>query len=775
MKTISSLLTFLLFLSFSAITPAQDEARAAWQITNFDITANIQQAERTLNAVAILNASNVGRGPGTSFTFRITAKAAIKAVTVAGATATYRAVPESFGNSQVDAGVKRDLQRVTVTLPSAVAPGGSLVININYSLLVESNSGLAGISPTETQFLPLSFWYPLPNTIFTLRGADTAPFRLVVNTANVVSSGVLKSGSPGATVYEQSLFAQPFFVQGDWESVEGSGEGKNITVLVPRGANSEEKKRAETIISLAASARSYYGNLLGPGPDVPIRLVTVRRGSGFSDSGTILIEPAVLRRSKVDSGTAVLVGEAICRLWIGGQTAVRGEGGGLLREALTRFLATQFIEKQFGRDAAKGEMLRERLAYSAVAKRDGPLSRVTPLDGTYFSSVPNKGAMVWRLAENSVGRDVFITTVREQLQSGKGNSGAISLAALRAALAARGGEKVKALLEQQFDQITDLDLMIGVPQSRGNESVAALRNLGSTDAVTTVRATTASGEQLSVDVVVPARNFGEAVFKSNAKLVRLEIDPDKLYPQVDYSNDSAPRQRDVQEGLGEATRQFGAQDYIKAESIAREILAAVPNSQEARTILARALLGQNRNDEAEKLFRQALDDPLPTAAALGWGNVGLGEIALRKGQTAEAAKRFDDAVRADGEYASSLAARAGRIKAETAANTLQVDGGVRTFIGQLDQAILTGKKTEVESRVVPGELVRFINGVVGTQPEIWQTRVLRTEQLDANLVAADVSLDTKELGVQRSGTAVLLLSKAGGSWKLLGIDLFEVN
>jgi tetratricopeptide (TPR) repeat protein len=290
-----------------------------------------------------------------------------------------------------------------------------------------------------------------------------------------------------------------------------------------------------------------------------------------------------------------------------------------------------------------------------------------------------------------------------------------------------------------------------------------------------VRATTATGETLSVDVVVPAKNFGEAVFKTPAKLVRLEIDPDKLYPQLEYSNDSSPRQRDVEEGLGEATRLFGAQDYVKAEAIAREILTAVPNSQEARILLARTLLGQNRTDEAEKLFQLALEDPLPTPAALAWGNVGLGEIALRKGQNAEAAKRFNEGVRADAEYASSLAGRAGRIKAETATNTIQVDGAVRTFVTQLDQAILSGKKVELESRVVPGELVRFVNGVVGTQPELWQTRVLRTEQLDANLVAADVSLETKELGVQRAGTALLLLTRAGGNWRLLGIELFEVN
>src|SRR5436190_18213731 len=145
MKIIGVLLTTL-FL-FSAIR-AQEEARAAWQVTNFDITANVQQAERTLSTVAILSANNVGRGTGSLFTFRIAAKAAIKSVTVGGATANFRAVPESYGN----------LQRITATLPTSVPAGGSLVITINYSLPVESNTGLAAISPVESQFLPPSFW-----------------------------------------------------------------------------------------------------------------------------------------------------------------------------------------------------------------------------------------------------------------------------------------------------------------------------------------------------------------------------------------------------------------------------------------------------------------------------------------------------------------------------------------------------------------------------------------------------------------------------------------
>ncbi|MGH9968489.1 MAG: tetratricopeptide repeat protein [Pyrinomonadaceae bacterium] len=755
--------TILLFL-ISASIPAQEEARAAWQITNFDITANIQQAERALNSVAILTARNIGRAAGTSFTFRISNKAAIKSVSVGSANANFRATPETRGN----------VQRVVVTLPGSIAPDATVSVNISYSIPVESNTGLAAISAAGSQFLPLSFWYPAPNTPFTVRGGDTAPFGLTVNGPNAIASGVDKSAG-GSSVYEQRLNAQPFFVQGDWDKIEGAAEAKGIVALAPKGASAEERKQAEAIIALAAGARSFYSGLLGPIPDAPIHLVAVRRGSGFNDGGTVLLEAGAFRRSKIDSSTALLVSEAVSHLWVGGQTSVRGEGSGVIRDGLARFLATLFIEKQFGREAAATELMRQRLAYAAVAKRDAPLARSTPLDDTYFNSVPNKGAMVWRLVDRRVGREAFVGTLREQLQSGKDSINGITLAVLRAALVQKGGERVKTLLDQQIDQVTDMDLMIGVPQQRGAEWFSALRNIGSTEANVTVTATTDRGEQLSVEGTIPARNFSEAVFKTAAKLVRAEIDPEKLYPQLDYANDTAPRGRDVGEAIAEATRHFAAQDYAKAETVAREILATTPRMQEARIILARSALAQNRNDEAEKLFRTALDEPLPSPGTLAWANIGLGEIALRKGQAAEAAKRFNDAVRADAEYASSLAARAARIRAESGASAPPVDETVRAFIKQLDQAITSGKKAELESRIIAGELVRFIGGIVGSQPEIWQTRVMRTEALDANLVAVDVGINAKELGQEQSGTAVLILTRAGGGWKLAGIELFEVR
>ena len=93
----------------------------------------------------------------------------------------------------------------------------------------------------------------------------------------------------------------------------------------------------------------------------------------------------------------------------------------------------------------------------------------------------------------------------------------------------------------------------------------------------------------------------------------------------------------------------------------------------------------------------------------------------------------------------------------------------------MDLAITSGKKAELETKIVSGELVRFIGGIVGSQPEIWQTKVHRTEPLDANLMAVDVTINAKELGQERSGTALLILARTGNGWKLADIDLFEVR
>jgi hypothetical protein len=760
MKTFLS----LIFMLCVCVLAAAQTASVVWQVNSFDVAANVQQAERTLNAVATLNATNVGSSAGRTLTVRLNSKASVKSVAVAGAAATFRPGTEPRG----------DLQKIEISLPASVAPNGSTSVTVTYALPIESNTGLSAISPIGTQFLPLAFWYPMPNTPYTVRGADTAPFRLSVNLPNVISSGVEKNMSGGSIAFEQTLHSEPFFIQGDWDKVEGAADGKGVVVLMEKGMGAEERKRAEALIAFTSAARAFYAAAFGPAPDVPVRLVAVRRGAGFSDGGTVLIDADTLRLPKIDAATALSVAETVARLWISGQTPVRGEGSGVLRDGLVRFLATQFLEKQFGKDAVQSELYRERIAYAAVAQRDGPLARASQLDSTYFGSVPNRGAMFWRLVDRKLGHAVFVEVLKSALQTGKTDQAGLTLGGLRQALVARGGDSLKSLVDQQLDQVIDTDLMVGLPQQRQAEWVSALRNIGSIDVNVTVAATTERGDVVTAEATVPAKGFGEAVFKTPAKIVRVEVDPEKFYPQMDYGNDMVPRAKDLPDALNEATLQLGGQDFVKAEATARGMLNSAPRFQEARILLARALLGQNKLEEAEKLFRSALEEGLPFTSTLAWANIGLGEIAMKRNQAAEAAKRFNDAVIASRDYPSSLAARLARIRAEAAGNNAPaVDPAVQAFVTQLSQAVVSNKKAELESKIVSGELVKFVSASIGT--EAWETKVVRTEQLNADLIAADVQIRLNKLGTVGSGTAVLMLAKTPGGLKLSGIDLFEVR
>lgn len=761
-KLLLPLLCLQLFLTIPI--QAQEEARAAWQVTNFDITVASFGSDRALNARAVLTVRNIGRGSGSTLTLRINSNAEIKNVTIGGASAGYRSQPEPRGGGQ----------RITITLPNSVAANESLSVTVEYRLPVDENAGAAAISPVATQFLPASMWYPAPNTAFALRGPDYAPFRLTVNGATAVSSGAEK-GAGGNSAFEQTLNAQPFFTVGNWDRVDGTANAKGITTFVPKGAGEDERKQAENLMRVAANAREFYATVFGPAADVPIRLVAVKRGAGFDDAGTILLSEGALRRKKVDSVTALAIAEAVARVWVGANTAVRGEGHGVIREGLVRFFANLFLEKEFGAEAAAEERARQRLAYAAITKRDGPLSRTTPLDPTYFNSVGNKGAMVWRLAYGLVGREAFTTAVRDLLTSAKTETDGLTLARLRATLNERGGAAVKTILDQELDQPTDMDLMVGLPKQQGGQWTAALRNVGSFAAKVTVAAMTNSGQRLTTEATIPAQDFGQVTFQSPAPITRIEVDPDKLYPQLDYTNDIAPRPVEITASLGEAMRLFGTQEYAKAEALTRQLVSAAPHMQEARVLFARAVLAQNKLEEAEREFRQLSEGRLPTPATLAWSAIGLGEIALRRGQAKEAARLFTEAVRADAEYAASLNARAARIRAEASGTPAAIDESAKAFVGQLDTALRTGRQAEITPLVVPGELSRFVRGAVGTQPELWETRVLRTELLDANQMAVDVSMHTKQLGVEHSGTAVLILARVGGAWKLNAIELFEVR
>src|SRR5829696_3986958 len=130
------LLLLTLLLCLLAQAGAQTASSVIWQVTSFDVNANVQQTERTLGAVATINATNVGSGPGRTLTVRLNAKAVVKSVTVGGAAATFRPGTEPRG----------DLQRLEISLPASVAPNSSTTVTVTYVLPVESNTGLTAIS-----------------------------------------------------------------------------------------------------------------------------------------------------------------------------------------------------------------------------------------------------------------------------------------------------------------------------------------------------------------------------------------------------------------------------------------------------------------------------------------------------------------------------------------------------------------------------------------------------------------------------------------------------
>ncbi len=162
----------------------------------------------------------------------------MKSVAAGGAASTFRPGTEPRG----------DLQRIEIALPSAVSPGASATVTVNLHVAGrESIAVLPRSVRLELNSCRVRFWYPMPNTPYTLRGADTAPFRLTVNIANAISSGVEKTGSAGSISFDQSIHGQPFFVQGDWDKVEGAGDGKGVAVLLEKGASAEDRKTSRSV------------------------------------------------------------------------------------------------------------------------------------------------------------------------------------------------------------------------------------------------------------------------------------------------------------------------------------------------------------------------------------------------------------------------------------------------------------------------------------------------------------------------------------------------
>lgn len=745
------LVSLCMLVILSTSLSAQDDTRvsATWQVAKYDIAVTVPQSEtdRSITAKAKVDAKNVSSRPASTMTLRISPTAEVSAVTVNGSANEFSKREEKTGTGS--------LQQIVVRMPS-VAPGGTASVVVDYKLTVKDNSGLNAVSPSGSQFLPLSYWYPTPNSWFFSRGADFAPVRIQVNAP--AGATTLSAGNEAGNVFDSPLNGQPFFITGLMDRVAGPA---GTTIYLPKAIPTAERGRATEIGTIASEANAFMTELFGPSESA-IRLVAVRRGAGFASGGTILFDEAVLRRPKLDVQTVLSVAEGVAKAWLGGKTSISGDGGGGVREGLVRFLAVEFIEKKYGKDVADVERLRQRVAYAAVVQRDSAINTVSPLDDYYFTVVANKGAMVWRLLERKAGENEFYAKLKSLM-----SDGSTSLSEIRSAFPAQ-----KEFLDNSFDQITETNLLAGLPNQASGESKVALRNTGVIDVTVDVEAVLDNGQRMVAQSTIPAKSFGEVIFKTPTKVRRVEIDREKLYPQTDYSDDVAPRELTDSDPVLAVKRLFDKQEYANAEKTARLVLSDFPRLDDVRILLARSLLALNRTADAEKEFKAGLDEKLPTVRTVAWALVGLADTASKTNQSAQATTLATDAIRAEAEYGASLAARAIRNRS---GGRQMVEPSIAAFFEQWDRAAAGNQKAQLDSLVAPGEASRFSGGVAG-QTAAWKTQILAADKLDENTVLVETSLAIKLLNRDpESGTAVFRLGRVGSGWKILSVDVFEVR
>lgn len=737
---------FIIFL-FVGIN-AQSRNSLTWEVVKYDINATLPQnfaSDRDLDVKATLTLRNMSNSSASSVTLRISDQAEVSAIQVNGTTADFKKSEEKTGGS-------KNLQKLATRIAS-VASKQTVSVIVDYKIKVISNSGLNALSPVNSQFLPLSYWYPTPTSWYFPGGADVAPFNLKINSSN--GEMLVSSGTNVANGFEQKLFGQPFFATGNWDIVKANG----VDVYVPKGMNANAAI-ANDLAALAAESKNFAAKLLGKTFDSPIRVVGVSRGSGFSDGGTIFVDESIFQRQKVDSNTAVNVIEGIVKVWLGNVFKVQDDGYGVIREGLSRQIANEFIEQKYGKDSAELERLRQRTNYSAISLRDVPLNVVSPVDGYYYTATANKGAIIWNFLSNTFGDD-FYELIRSQTDDGE-----LNLKELRTVFSTQ-----KDYLDYMIERITEMNLMIGLPQQTGNQSKVALRNLSEIDVNVDVVATTSNGQKIVNKASIKANSFGEAVFNSPNKIVRVEVDADKIYPQTDYSDDIAPREIGDNDALVFIKKEFDRQKFADAEKNALEVLKIYPIFDDARILLARSQLAQNKITDAQRNFEEILKLKLPTAQSMAWANVGLGEIAQKTGQNANARKYFDEAIKNNSDLSATLAARRGRDKI----GSTEVDTNIKNFFVSFDKAVAANNKSEVDAMIINGELSRFALNVSG-QAQQWTSQILQVDKIDERNMLVEANMSIKLLNREvETGMAVYRLTKVGNDWKLSGVEIFEVG
>jgi hypothetical protein len=807
MKKIFFSLVFILLLASFAF--AQE-----FEIKKYDLNARLAPEDQRVDVQAKLRLVNLS-GPDLAERILLSAEGRPRLSFFLNPKATVAAMKINDANMQVKTAedARNNLLRVYVDITTTLASLREFEVDLTYSIPSADRSAALHVSSEESFLLPSSFWVPVTHTPYADHGADTAPFSLAVTAPaglKVISSGIRKSENS----FEQSLASQPFFVVGDYDVVARGGGDYPVEVYFPRGSGDVGKQQAERLAAEAERMVMFNVKYFGVASLAPFRIISTQArqlntatSDAFSQSretsvamvGAVTIDENLFRRDALDLGTIELLAGAAARAWIDGQVLLRGRGTGMLRDALPIYLSAQYLGERFGQPQRDAAFERYRRAYATIARNDAPLLMQSQLDRNYATSVYNKGALVWRMIEKTIGRQAFESALRSSLsrssvdvlslagwwapQQGRGLAQPHPLCQLsrcanfKENLAAAGADRklVNEIFTNWIDTVALPDFAIGQPQTTPTGVESTIANFGSGDFTIEIVATTDRGETLRKTATVKASEYGAVNFPAGTNIKTIEADPEKIFLQSDYSNDVFPRRSSQSEAFGQANLAFSKNNFAEAEAKARAGLAATANAPTLQALLGRALLAQKKNDEAAKIFNEVLKaEPLPIQA-YGWAHLGLAELAMQQNNFAEAARHYRFAAAADLDAATTIAARDGSLRAERGANTVKIPEDIRAFLQKFDAAVLQGNSTVVNQFVELGNLRKFAQSLVVRKPSAWVTEALRAEEWDASRTAVDVTLKIKIEGKDYAGRAVYVVSRAGGKLLLSEVPTFDVK
>ncbi|MBO0719684.1 MAG: tetratricopeptide repeat protein, partial [Blastocatellia bacterium] len=668
MKTL--FLCFTLSAIFATTALAQE-----FEIKKYNLDASLVPAQYKVDVKARLQIVNLSgpdladkillsNGEKPRLSFYLNQKAKVEAMKI-----NDESVPSKSSED-----LRNNLLRVYTEITTTLASTRDFMVELDYSIPSDEHSPALHISSKDIFLLPSSFWYPVIHTPYAEHGADTAPLTLTVTAPaglKVISSGIRKSENS----FEQTMAAQPFFIGGDYEMATQGGESPTVEVYYPRGVNETGKQQAQRLAEEAERILTFYAKYFGVPSMIPFRIIasparqlstatsdtlSQTREAAFATSGAVTLDDNLFRRDSLDLGTIELISAAAARSWIDGQVLLRGRGTGMLRDSLPVYLASKYLGERFGPSQQDEAFDRYRRAYAPIARNDSPLLMQSPLDRNYTTSVFNKGALIWRLIERQAGKQNFEKALRSSLSRSRVdvlslNQWQSPLCALsrcinfKADLLATGanGKIIDEIFTNWIDTVVLPDFAIGQPQKKGNGYESTVTNFGTGDVTIEVQSITDKGEKRRQTVTVRSSEYGSVSFPGDENITTVEADPDKVYLQSNYTNDTFPRRPSESEAFGEANLAFSKNDFAKAESLAREGLKGNAIAPTLQALLGRALLAQKKTDEALTVFTEVLKtEPLPIQA-YGLAHLGLGEIALQQNKGAEAQRHYRLAAAAD--------------------------------------------------------------------------------------------------------------------------------